>query len=594
MRVLLLHPKDALAESYPVQRWDLVVDMGRAPVGTYQRWSQQAGCPVISIYDHAEETEDLYRLRDILRLGSGRVTDQWGIDWWEVLSLEIAPQLQQLGLVNRLSKALDAGCELYSSQPHFLATAVQKLLDARLTILESGFQSVIRWAKHSRNVLSQLNASQLLQVLEDKLDGEHSIRRRFAGRRHSSRQPIILLPSAYVNVSRTALSYAELLPDHQFLLVHSRSNAKLTSLPKNVRAASLTPYFVQRDKKETACLIESWNSLRKQLVAAAEEFNTADAVGLLQRIPSLLPWGIALRDAWNQVFESENVTACFSADDSNPPSSIPLILAKKRGVPALACHHGALNYMMAIKANHADFYLAKSEMERDYLKRTCHVAPEKIAAPSWAKPGPLLRAPRRAAPWLVFFSEPYQSYGWRSDEVYRDILPRLRGLAQACGLKLVFKLHPFESIKGHRRMLRRLMPALEHPIEVLAGPPSDQLWNNTRLALTVQSSTAVECAALGIPVFLCAWLRDSYSGYVRQYGRFGVGYVLESSEQIADIPTLLMSYDEKSFQQQATGNGTDPADFARLLSGTYSLPVARVLSTFSSKEKPQPELYFGD
>jgi hypothetical protein len=573
MKVLLLHPEDALAQTYPVQRWDLVVDIGRAPAETYQHWSREAGCSVISIYDHADETEDLYRLRELLRLGAGRVTDQWGIDWWEVLSLELAPQLQQLMLVRRLSKGLDAGCELYSSRPDRLATALQKLLDARLRILENGFQSVIQRAKHCRNLFSHLDAAQLLQVLEDRFDSEHSIRRCFTRRRRTSGQPIILLPSAYINVSRTALSYAEQLPDHQFLLAHSRSNAKLRSLPKNVRSASLTPYFVPSNKRETSSLIESWSALRKQLIGAAEEFNTADAVGLLGRIPALLLWGIALRDAWNQVFESENVTACLSADDSNPPSSIPLILAKKRGLPALACHHGALNYMTAIKVNHADFYLAKSEMEWDYLERICHINGEKIAMASLPS-AKALPTVRRSAPWLVFFTEPYASYGWRSDEVYRDLLPRLCFLAQTRGLKLVFKLHPFESVKGHRRMLRRLIPERESQIEVLAGPPSDELWHNTRLALTVQSSTALECAASGIPVFLCAWLRDPYSGYVQQYTRFGVGHVLESPEQIAVIPTLLESQQARSFKQKATRSPIDSDQFAHLLSGTHSLPVA--------------------
>ena len=574
MKVLLLHPDDTLAQAHPPRHWDLVVDTGRAPIATYERWSQLAGCPVISIYDHAEEIEDLYRIRQLLRLGSGRMMDQWGIDWWEVLSLEIASELQQLVLVHRLSKELAAGCELYSSRPQLLATALQRLLAARLTILESRFQSVIRRARHSHSLFSHLDAAQFLQVLEDKFDRKHSIRRHFTRRGHTSGQPVILLPSAYSNVSRTAVSYAALLPDHQFLLVHSRSNAKLTSLPTNVRLASLTPYFVASKKQETASLIESWNSLRKQLIGGAEEFNTADSVGLLERIPSLLAWGIALRDAWNQVFESENVTACVSGDDSNPPSSIPLLLARKRGLPALACHHGALNYMMGIKVNHADFYLVKTEMEQDYLKRVCRVEPEKLViAAQVAEPLPRHRTANRSAPWLVFFTEPYQSYGWRIDEVYRDLLPQLNWLAHACGLKLVFKLHPFESIKGHRRMLRALKQHHDCGIEVLSGPPSDELWSNTRFALTAQSSIALGCTARGIPVFLCAWLRDSYSGYVRQYARFGVGQVLESSEQIASIPTLLTSQNG-TLQRQVRGGCLDRTDFARLLSGTYSLPVA--------------------
>jgi hypothetical protein len=588
-RVLLLHPEDAFPQSGPADGWDLVVDLGRAPLAAYQRWTRQGGCEVFSLYRFAREIDDLGRLRELLQLGLGRMVDRSGIDWWDLLCLFIAGDLQQLMLVHRLSKELGAGCELYASRSYPLATALQRLLGARLTILESRFQSVIRRARHSHNVLSHLDTAQLAQVLQDKFDTGHSIRRRFARRGQTSKQPVILLPSAYINVSRTALSYAELLRDHQFLLVLARSNGKLTSLPPNVRSTSVAPYFVPINKPETASLLDSWESLRKRLVCGAEEFNTADAVGVLGKIPALLPWGIALRDAWTQVFESENVTACLSADDSNPPSSIPLLMAKKRGLPALACHHGALDYQLAIKANHADFYVVKSEMEQDYLRRICHLAPEKIviAGPASSKPLPLQGLAGRSAPWLVFFTEPYQSYGWRSDEVYRDLLSRLRSLAQTCGLRLVFKLHPFESIKGHRKMLRRLIPEHEKEIDVIAGPPSDQLWDNTQFALTVQSSTALECAALGIPVFLCAWLRDCYSGYVQQYARFGAGQVLESPEQIDEIPRLLERQNGRSLQSQASRRIVNGDKLADLFSGAYSLPVAsnvqRLLRVGSTK-----------
>jgi len=576
MKVLLLHPEDTLPLRHPRDHWDLVVDLGRAPSFTYERWSRQAGCEVFTLYRSAAEIGDLARVRELLQLGMGLMVDRSGIDWWDLLCLFIAGDLQQLMLVHRLSKELGANCELYSSRPHPLATALQILLGTRLTILENRFQSVIHRARHYHNVFSHLDTAQFAQSLEDKCDGKHSIRRRFTSRLHSPRLPVILLPSAYMNVSRTAVSYAKLLPDHEFLLVLTRSSGKLQSLPQNVRSTSLSPYFVSGDQRETAPLLDSWNSLRKQLVNGAEEFNMADAVGVLGRIPALLPWGLALRDAWSQVFESEHVTACLSGDDSNPPSSIPLLMAQKRGLPALAFHHGALDYTMALKVNHADFYLVKSEMERDYLRRICHLAPEKIvvAAPASSKLLALQRAVGRSEPWLVFFTEPYRSYWWRSDEIYRDLLPRLCSLARTCGLKLVFKLHPFESVRGHRRMLRRLLPEQERQIEVLSGPPSDQLWNNTQLALTVQSSTALECAALGIPVFLCAWLRDPYSSYVQQYARFGVGHVLESSEQIAGIPGLLASPTGQSSQPQAPVRAMDPDKVAHLFSGTYSLPVA--------------------
>jgi len=580
MKVLLLHQEDAFARWCPTRRWDLVVDLGRAPAGTYEYWSRQTGCPVISIYDHAEETEDLYRLRDLLELGAGRVVDRWGIDWWDVFSLEIASGVQRAILVHRLSKDLPANCDLYGSRPDRVATALQRLLGAKITCLGDGLQSIHRRVRRYCEAFSRLGKAEILQLLEDKFDVDHAIRRRFAVHRGKTGQPVVLLPSAYLNVSRTALSYAALLPQQRFMLVVARRSGYLASVPPNVLVTWLTLYFGATDKHETASLLESWAKLRAWLINCAAEFRTAELGGFLGSGSAPFRWGIALRDAWLRFYASEHVTACLSADDSNPNSRIPVILAKKLRIPALACHHGALDFRMAIKVNHADLYLAKNEMELDYLRRICHLASDKtvIAAPASLKSPTLQRVPHRSTPWLVFFTEPYESYGWRSDEVYRDLLPRLCSLAKTCELRLVFKLHPFESLKAHRRMLRRLIPEHERQIEVLVGPPSKHLWNNTRFALTVQSSIALECTALGIPVFLCAWLRDPHSGYVQQYAHFGVGHVLECSEQIAKIPTVLESYNGESIQKQSTGNAISPDELAHLLSGTYPLPVEQCVT----------------
>ena len=123
-------------------------------------------------------------------------------------------------------------------------------------------------------------------------------------------------------------------------------------------------------------------------------------------------------------------------------------------------------------------------------------------------------------------------------------------------------------------MLRRLIPEHEHQIEVLAGPPSDQLWSGIQFALTAQSSTTLECDVLGIPVFLCAWLRDPFSGYVQQYGRFGIGHVLESPEQIAEIPGLLTSRNGKPLKRQAVSGAIGSDELEHLFSRACSLPMA--------------------
>ncbi len=540
MKVLLLHPDDPIPGLD--KGWDLLVDLGRAPAPTYEMWSQQTRTRVVSLYDFTHGREDLRRVRELLQLGMGQWVDAWGIDWWDVLSLLIESDLRQLILIGRLARELKGGCELYASRPGAAATALQALTGAQQVRVEAGSHPVRRWAQHYRSVFAQLDTAQISQVVQDKFDREHALRRRLAHRRRTSGNPVVLLPSAYVNVSRSAVAYAALLPTESFLLVYARKSGRLNAVPANVSTTSLDPYFVTAGSGEVAALAQAWELLKERLIAGAEEYSAANATGILDRIPGLMRWGIAVRDAWRQVFESETIVGCLCCDDSNPYTRLPLILARNRGIPTLACHHGAMDSKMAVKTPHADIYLAKGEIERDFLLRSCGVPAAKVVLGGQGLPSgpdPAKAAAPRSEPWLVFFTEPYQAMGWRTEEVYRDLLPKLWSLSQACKLKLVFKIHPFESVRGHRRVLRKYLPENEPQIGVIAGTPSPELWRNIRFGLTVQSTVALQCAAQGIPVFLCAWLRDTTSGYLEQFAKFGIGQVLESAAELSEIPRLL-------------------------------------------------------
>jgi hypothetical protein len=577
MIVLLLHPEDQLPAEHPVRGWDLVVDLGRAPAATYERWSEQARCRVISLCDFAKEPEDLQHVRALLQLGMGRMVDDSGIDWWDVLSLMIEPDLRQLVLIGRLARELKPGCELFASRSTHLATALQAMIGAKPVKVKAGFRPVMLWARHYRGVFSRLDLAQINQSFQDKFDREHLVRRRLIRNRRTSTCPAVLLPSAYVNVSRTAASYAALLPSERFLLVYARNSAHVKTLPSNVSTASLDAYFVAADMSEAATLAKAWELLKARLIAGAQEYSAADAAGMLEGIPGLLRWGIAVRDAWNQVFSSETIVGCLCADDSNPYTRLPLILAKNRGIPTVACHHGALDSKMAVKVAHADTYLAKGEIERDYLVRLCGVAPEKVVLGGQGLPSatePLKPASRSDESWLVFFTEPYSAAGWRNEEVYRDLLPKLWSLAQTCGLRLVFKIHPFESVRGHRRILRKYLPTQEPEIGVIEGETSPQLWRNARFALTVQSTVALQCASLGIPVFLCYWLQDSSSGYVEQFSKFGVGHILESVDELSQVPDLLDMKDESVEIRPKLWETMDPGKLRDLLLRTNSFVEA--------------------
>ena len=567
-KVLLLHPDD---QNPRKPDWNLIVDLGRAPASTYDEWSQQAGCRVMSLFDLTKGVDDLRLTRELLDLGLGEVVDRFGIDWWDVLVQSIVPQIQQLILIRRLAALIPPGADLYSTRQHFLARALQVLIGGKLVIVQGGRHRLGRAVTHYVNALQQLDLTQLTQVIQDKFDSEHAVRRRLA-RRATTSGPVVLLPSAYVNVSRTAVAYAEMLPNVQFLLLLARKNGRLPTVPANVRSASLDGYFPGIDKSEQHSLKQAIGCLRLKLASSVLEFEMADASGLLTSLEARLSWGIAVRNAWNSVFESEAITACLCADDSNPYSRVPLILAKNRGIPALACHHGAMDSRMAIKKKHADFYLAKSEMERDYLARVCQVPGENIVTGAPQPPKALGLATNRMPSWLVVFTEPYHALGWHTGEIYRDLLPRLAALAEACRLELVFKLHPFESERGHRRILRRyLRMKAARETRVITGQTPPELWQNAACALTVQSTVALECAMRGVPLFLCGWLADSCAGYVQQYERFGVGRVLRSVEELDQIPRCIAS---QAIQQPYGLTETlDPKTLRHLLEGVYSRPA---------------------
>jgi len=95
-----------------------------------------------------------------------------------------------------------------------------------------------------------------------------------------------------------------------------------------------------------------------------------------------------------------------------------------------------------------------------------------------------------------------------------------------------------------------------------------------RFALTGQSTVAVECTARNIPVFLCAWLRDSYTGYVQQYARFGIGQILDSAEQFADIPGLLELQSTTSPVTSKLRQVMNPETLRELLCGNSVVPLA--------------------
>jgi hypothetical protein len=547
MRVFLLHPDDGFHGPWTREDWDSVIDLGRAPKSFYNEWSAKLGCRVFSVFDSAIEIEDLQIWRHLLELGAGRVVDRFGIDWWDVISLLLQPELQDTRLALRLAGKLKGCRRLVVRRPSAMAEALGIELELPIEVLRRGLpKRLAHGIKRRAAAAINLSSEQLLQVVYDKYDPQYRWRRQFPSSAAQALQspetrPVVLLPSAYSNVTRTAFGFARVLRNQKFLLVLARESGAVSPIPENVQVKNLAGFATKRcDRNELQTLETEWKqmeqSLRKHSV-----FSSPISGEIVKRGQRWLRWGLAIRDAWIRVFETRSIMSCLSADDTNPYTRIPLLLAEQRRIPAVACHHGALDCRMAFKNPRFSSYLAKSEMERDYLERICGIDASRIRMGAASSP-PFESASvwSGGAPWITFFSEPYEVDFWRVEAIYRELLPRLCAAARVAGKTVVVKLHPFESIRQRRRLVARVLSADDQKLtNVTDAPLSHEILAKTWCAVTVESTAAFECASVGVPAFLCGWLRNAYAGYAPQYVRFGVGRMLESPDEVLRIPNLV-------------------------------------------------------
>jgi capsule polysaccharide modification protein KpsS len=140
----------------------------------------------------------------------------------------------------------------------------------------------------------------------------------------------------------------------------------------------------------------------------------------------------------------------------------------------------------------------------------------------------------------VFFTEPNETHLWRMEAIYREVLPRLCAAARNSGKTVVLKLHPFESARQRRWLVTQTLSKADQKfVSVTDAPLSREILQKTWCAVTIESTVAFECASVGIPAFLCGWLRHAYAGYAPQFARFGVGRMLETPDDLLCIPEML-------------------------------------------------------
>jgi hypothetical protein len=416
---------------------------------------------------------------------------------------------------------------------------------------------------HYVGLLRRFSVAQIKEILLDKYDSRYRWRSRFAARPKPCADPVVLLPSAYENVSRGGAAYARLLPRQPFLLVATRQSARQFAPPSNMHVRDLAAYAKGGPASgEVSSLIERWLELRANLNSSSETRGLVQ-LGVLDAFPRWIRDGIATRNAWREVLEREPVCGVFCGDDSNRYTRLPVLLAARRKIPTVDFHHGAFDGRYLLKELPCDRYLAKNEMERDYLLRVCGLPGEKIAI--GAPPGQACAAKDTGqveGTSAVFFSEPYEAAGMRAEEVYREILPALCRLAREDRRSVILKLHPFESRSQRCGIVREILtPEDQRLVTVRDGPLTNELLARAWFGVTVESTAVLDCWQNGICCFLCGWLTLSPYGYAQQFARFGVGEVLGSVEEMREIPQRL---DEFHLQRATIPSPSEPVDPGKL------------------------------
>ena len=585
MRILLLQPEDSpVVGPWSRERWDLILDLGRSTPFSAEAWSREMGCPVLRADSFRRGVADVRQVREVFSMGRDRLMDEEGIDWWGLTNLDILQDILTLQTLRRVAAEISPSAELWATRSGGAAGLLAILLERLVRAFgEDGLSRAATKALHYAGLARRFSPAKIREIFLDKYDSGYQWRSRFAKRHAPCAEPVVLVPSAYGNVSRMAAAYARLLPEQQFLTVVTRQSGRQFVPPRNVQLRDLAGYAkADPPTAEITSLLAQWAKLRADM-DSSPDLRVLSQAGRLDAIPGWIRNGLFARDAWREVLRLEPVCGVLCGDDSNRYTLLPVLLAARRNIPTVDFHHGALDGRYLLKDLPSHLYLAKSEMERDYLLRVCGLPAEKVVmgAPTAVSPLPSGgdlpgKPPQKTSERTsaIFFSEPYEIPEIRTEEVYRELLPPLCRLVRENGRRLIIKLHPFEGRSQRSKVIRDVVSAEDSRlVTVVDGPLTEELLSQAWFGITLESTTALNCLQSGVQCFLCGWMPLVPFQYAQQYARFGVGDVLQRVEQIADIPRRLEEFRNRPHPQAGLSSAADPSLLQRWLTTGLQDPV---------------------
>lgn len=578
MKILLVHPDDSLeVGEWAGTRWDWAVDLGWSGRHAYAQQSERLGFRVSSIYDLLDHDQHRCRMREILAPGLDHFVDFESVDWWGAFSAYTYQHIEQLILVSALGEQIPDHAEIFATHPHFTLPALSLLLDSKkreINILSADRQSRFQARFHRYlKAAFALRPSQLTEIVFDKWDTDYHLRRHFVSSPKMSPTPAILLPSAYANVSRAQVAFTRMLPHRRFLLVVTRRNGRIQNLPSNVDLRSLASYaprLLPATEEERVRLFARWQEIKNDLFETNRVLRLARELHVFDGFATFLKRGLRVRDAWREVFARERITSVLSADEHNPYTRIPILLARTRKLHTVFCDHGALNMSLGIRQPVSDTYLMKGEMARDYSVGWCGLSVGKVVVGGPQETHSLSPSSNQMPrDWIVYYSEAYELSSGRTQTFYAELLPELCQLARQMNRRVIVKLHPFESRRVRKAIIDRVLSAEQRNlVEIREGPMTSDLFARAWCSLTVESSVAVESTLNGVPCFLCAWFDASWYDYGKQFAKYSAGYPLDSPQRIREIPQMLERFQITEAIRQGLQTSISRENLESVLSGT--------------------------
>src|ERR1035438_2785915 len=163
MRVLLLQPEDSPERGpWSRQHWDLIVDLGKSSLFSEEKWARQCGGRVLRADSFRHGIADRRHVREMFSAGRGRLVDEEGLDWWDLMSLLVAPYALILPALLSVAKEIGPSSELWATRPGGVAEIVALALRRPLETFEpSGLARTAARAMHYAGLVRRFSAAEV-------------------------------------------------------------------------------------------------------------------------------------------------------------------------------------------------------------------------------------------------------------------------------------------------------------------------------------------------------------------------------------------------------------------------------------------------